>query len=183
MRVVSGEFRGLNLKAVPGDSTRPTSAKVKESIFSIINPYLTDGICLDLFAGTGSLGIEAVSRGYETGYLVDKNYKAIKTIKENIEKTHSENRFIIQSGNATDALKKFAADKIRFDLIFLDPPYRMHITDEIVENMISEGLLNDQCIIVIETDYVIEKISDEHLTTIQEKTYGETQIVIYKYEE
>lgn len=77
MRVVSGRFRGLNLKAVTGNSTRPTSAKVKESIFNIINPYLTSGNCLDLFAGTGSLGIEAVSRGFEKAYLVDKNFNAI----------------------------------------------------------------------------------------------------------
>lgn len=182
MRVVSGEFRGLNLKAVPGDSTRPTSAKVKESIFSIINPYLTDGFCLDLFAGTGSLGIEAVSRGYRKGYLVDKNFKAIKTIKENLEKTHAESRFVIHSGNATDALKKFASEDVKFDLVFLDPPYRMHITDEIVEHMISDNLLNNQCIIVIETDYELEKTDNDKLQVLQEKTYGETQILIYRYE-
>lgn len=181
MRVVSGEFRGLNLKAVPGDSTRPTSAKVKESIFSIINPYLIDGVCLDLFAGTGSLGIEAVSRGYEKAYLVDKNFKAIKTIKENLEKTHSQNRFIIHSGNASDALKKFASENVKFDLVFLDPPYRKHITDEIVDNMINDDLLNDQCIFVIETDYKIERSKNEHIEVIQEKSYGETQILIYRY--
>ncbi|MGR3741921.1 16S rRNA (guanine(966)-N(2))-methyltransferase RsmD [Companilactobacillus sp. DQM5] len=183
MRVVSGEFRGLNLKAVPGSSTRPTSAKVKESIFSIINPHMVDsGICLDLFAGTGSLGIEAVSRGYAKAYLVDKNFKAIKTIKENLEKTHADDRFIIHFGSANDALKKFNDESIKFDLVFLDPPYRMHITDEIVQKMIDDDLVNDGCIFVIETDYEVELSNNNHLKVLQKKKYGETQILVYEYE-
>lgn len=183
MRVISGNFRGLNLKAVPGDSTRPTSAKVKESIFNIINPYLSVGNCLDLFAGTGSLGIEAVSRGFDKAYLVDKNFKAINTIKDNILKTHSEDHFSIVSSTANDALKKFATDEVKFDLVFLDPPYRMHITTEITDKMIADGLLNDGCIVVIETDYEIEENDNLHLKVLQAKSYGETKVLIYKYEE
>lgn len=183
MRVVSGDFRGLNLKAVPGDSTRPTSAKVKESIFNIINPYLKPGNCLDLFAGTGSLGIEAVSRGFEKSYLIDKNFKAINTIKENIKKTHAESKFAIINSTASDALTNFIDNNIKFDLVFLDPPYRMHITKEITNNLISDGLLNDGCVIVIETDYETEKIESPNIKIIQEKRYGETNILIYQYEE
>lgn len=183
MRVISGNFRGLNLKAVPGDSTRPTSAKVKESIFNIINPYLSAGNCLDLFAGTGSLGIEAVSRGFDKAYLVDKNFKAINTIKDNVLKTHSENNFAIISSTAIDALKKFIIDEIKFDLVFLDPPYRMHITAELTSKMIDNGLLNNGCIVVIETDYEIEEDDNLQLKVLQKKSYGETKVLIYKYEE
>lgn len=182
MRVVSGKFRGQNLKAVPGDSTRPTSAKVKESIFNIINPYLTGGICLDLFAGTGSLGIEAVSRGYEKAYLVDKNFKAIKIIKENTEKTRSSELFTIINSTASDALAKFKSENIKFDLVFLDPPYIKHITDEITKNMVEDALLENGAIIVIETDYEVEPFENDNLHIIQEKKYGETFVVIYQYE-
>ena len=101
MKVVSGKFRGLNLKAVPTNNTRPTSAKVKEAVFSMLSPYMVDGVALDLFAGTGSLGIEAVSRGYQQAYLVDKAYKAINTIKENVEKTREEDSFVVIKSSAT----------------------------------------------------------------------------------
>lgn len=183
MRVVSGEFGGLNLKPVPGANTRPTAAKVKESIFNIINPYMSGGSCLDLFAGTGSLGIEAVSRGYNMSYLVDKDFKAINVIKENIVKTHVSDKFEVIAGKATDALKKLQTEEVKLDLVFLDPPYRMHITEEIVENMIADKLLNNGCLIVIETDYEVTKSDLDSLSVLQEKSYGETKILIYRYKE
>ena len=89
MRVVAGEFGGRRLKAVPGMKTRPTTDKVKESMFNIIGPYLNGGNVLDLFGGSGGLSIEAVSRGADSATLIDRQYQAIKTINENIEVTKS----------------------------------------------------------------------------------------------
>lgn len=86
MRVITGDFRGLKLEAVPGNLTRPTADKVKESMFNMIGPYFDGGEVLDLYAGTGALGIEAVSRGMSHGTLVDRQYAAIKTIHQNLEK-------------------------------------------------------------------------------------------------
>ncbi|MFD1418226.1 16S rRNA (guanine(966)-N(2))-methyltransferase RsmD [Companilactobacillus keshanensis] len=180
MKVVSGAFGGLNLKPVPGNNTRPTSAKVKEAIFSMLTPYLNNGVALDLFAGTGSLGIEAVSRGFEKAYLVDKAYKAINTIKENVEKTHQEEQFVILKKSATEALKEFSEKKIKFDLVFLDPPYRMKITEQIILDMIENDLLNDGAIIVDETDYNVELSSDK-ITLIKEKDYKDTKVVMYQF--
>ncbi len=181
MKVVSGRFRGLNLKSVPSDNTRPTSAKVKEAVFSMLSPYLNDGVALDLFAGTGSLGIEAVSRGLETAYLVDKAYKAINTIKENIEKTHAEDSFVVMKSSATDALKKFALDGVKFDLVFLDPPYRMKITEQIIKDMVEQNLLNDNAIIVDETDYDIDLSNFDKIDLIKEKRYKDTKVALYQF--
>jgi RNA methyltransferase, RsmD family len=181
MKVVSGKFRGLNLKAVPTNNTRPTSAKVKEAVFSMLSPYMVDGVTLDLFAGTGSLGIEAVSRGYEKAYLVDKAYKAINTIKENIEKTREEDSFVVIKSAATEALKKFAEDGVKFDLVFLDPPYRMKITEQIIKDLVEQDLLNSGAVIVDETDYAVDLSDFERIDLIKEKSYKDTRVALYQF--
>lgn len=181
MKVVSGKFRGLNLKAVPGNNTRPTSAKVKEAVFSMLSPYLVEGTALDLFAGTGSLGIEAVSRGFETAYLVDKAYKAINTIKENVEKTREADSFVVIKSAATEALQKFAQDGVKFDLVFLDPPYRMKVTEQIIKDMVENDLLNEDAIIVDETDYDIDLSDFDKIDLIKEKRYKDTKVALYQF--
>ncbi|AUI71011.1 16S rRNA (guanine(966)-N(2))-methyltransferase RsmD [Companilactobacillus alimentarius] len=182
MKVVSGKFRGLNLKAVPTNNTRPTSAKVKEAVFSMLTPYMVDqGVALDLFAGTGSLGIEAVSRDYRLSYLVDKAYKAVNTIKENVEKTRSADNFVILKTSAVEALKKFQADGIKFDLVFLDPPYRMKITEQIIKDMVEGNLLNDGAIIVDETDYDIDLTDFSKINLLKEKRYKDTKVAMYQF--
>ena len=95
MRVVAGEYGGRRLKAVPGMKTRPTTDKVKEAMFNIIGPYLEGGQVLDLFAGSGGLSIEAVSRGADHATLVDRQYQAIKTIHENLSVTKEEDKFTV----------------------------------------------------------------------------------------
>ncbi|WP_125767748.1 16S rRNA (guanine(966)-N(2))-methyltransferase RsmD [Companilactobacillus furfuricola] len=181
MKVISGTFRGLNLKPVPGKNTRPTSGKVKEAMFSMITPYFNGGNVLDLFAGTGSLGIEAISRGYDHAYLVDKAYKAVNIIKENVEKTKSEAEFTILKMAATEALNKFVDDQVQFGLVFLDPPYRMKITETLIKDMIDHGLLVDGAIIVDETDYEIDLSSLTSLRLIKQKDYKDTQVALYQY--
>lgn len=181
MKVISGAFRGLNLKPVPGKNTRPTSGKVKEAMFSMITPYFTDGNVLDLFAGTGSLGIEAVSRGYEKAYLVDKAYKAIATINENVEKTRNENQFDILKMPATEAIGHFLTEKVKFDLVFLDPPYRMKITENLIQDLVEKNLLNDQAIIVDETDYDVDISDIKDLTLLRKKDYKDTKVALYQF--
>ncbi|MFD1471429.1 16S rRNA (guanine(966)-N(2))-methyltransferase RsmD [Companilactobacillus mishanensis] len=181
MKVVSGAFGGLNLKPVPGKNTRPTSGKVKEAMFSMITPYFNGGIALDLFAGTGSLGIEAVSRGYEKAYLVDKAYKAINVIHENVEKTHHEEQFVVVKSSATEALKSFAEQSVKFDLVFLDPPYRMKITENLIKDMISNQQLNEGAVIVDETDYEVDLSEMDNLSLIKKKDYKDTMVALYQY--
>ena len=124
MRIIAGKFGGRRLKAVPGMKTRPTTDKVKESMFNIIGPYFDGGNVLDLFAGSGGLSIEAVSRGADQAYLIDRQYQAIKTIKENVAVTKAEDQFQIFKTDARKALTKLAEKQIKFDLVFLDPPYK-----------------------------------------------------------
>ena len=122
MRVVAGSLKGRSIKAVKGTNTRPTTDKVKESIFNIIGPYFDGGMALDLFGGSGNLGIESLSRGIDKVIFVDKEGIAINTIKENVKELRLEDRVEIYRNDAFRALKALVKREIQFDLILLDPP-------------------------------------------------------------
>src|SRR5690606_38226907 len=123
MRVITGEYGGRRLKAVPGENTRPTTDKIKESLFNMIGPYFDGGNCLDLFAGSGGLAIEAVSRGMDKAVLIDKAPAAIKVIQENIAVTKEEEKFKVIRGDAARVINNLKSEQQVFDLVFLDPPY------------------------------------------------------------
>src|SRR5690625_4954895 len=108
MRVISGEFKGRRLKAVPGNSTRPTSDKIKESVFHMLGPYFSGGHCLDLFAGSGALGIEALSRGINNVHFNDRNGKAIQTIKNNLQMLNVDDGISISRLDSERCLEKLA---------------------------------------------------------------------------
>ncbi|MFD2612954.1 16S rRNA (guanine(966)-N(2))-methyltransferase RsmD [Paenibacillus gansuensis] len=152
MRVISGTARGRSLKAVPGSGTRPTTDKVKEAIFSMIGPYFEGGVVLDLFAGTGGLGIEALSRGMDKGIFIDIEKKSLEVIQDNLNSTKLAGQAEVYRNDAARALKVLAKRGIKFDLVFLDPPYRMKDADELVSSMEQLGLLASGATIVIEHD-------------------------------
>jgi 16S rRNA (guanine966-N2)-methyltransferase len=152
MRVVAGINKGRPLKAVPGKNTRPTTDKVKESVFQILGPFFQGGSCLDLFAGSGSLGIEALSRGMDTCVFVDKNPKAIQTIRENIGMLKLEDQVEIFRTEAYRALSAASKRGLSFDLIFLDPPYRKYNYLELIDTIEKEELLHAGGIIYCEHD-------------------------------
>lgn len=182
MRVISGKFRGRRLSAVPGMATRPTTDKVKESLFNIIGPYFDGGNSLDLYGGTGGLSIEAISRGVEQAWIVDRQYAAIKTIKSNVELTRSEDQFHIIKQNAHTALKLFSYQKQKFDLVFLDPPYAKQQIVKDLEMMADLQLLNNQAIVVCETNQdaqLPDKVGQFQVQKRQD--YGITVLTIYKY--
>jgi 16S rRNA (guanine966-N2)-methyltransferase len=184
MRVISGEYRGRKLKSLTGDNTRPTSDKVKESIFNMIGPYFEDGMVLDLFAGSGGLAIEAISRGMTLAVCVDRNYQAMKVIQENIKITKNPQKFETLKMDANQAIKRLSLEKRSFDLIFLDPPYaRQEIVDQI-EKMIEGHLLNERATIVCETDKSVELPETIlNLTQIRRQVYGTSAVTIYRNEE
>lgn len=183
MRIIAGEFGGRPLKAVPGMATRPTTDKVKEAMFSMIGPYFDGGISLDLFAGSGGLSIEAVSRGVKHAYLVDKQFAAIKTIKENIAVTKETKRFTVVKRDARLALKEFSNQEIKFDLIFLDPPYaKQQILDDI-QLMVNLKLLAPNARIIAETDQEADlSIELTQFKVTNKKSYGITEVTVYQYE-
>ncbi|WPC17806.1 16S rRNA (guanine(966)-N(2))-methyltransferase RsmD [Pediococcus inopinatus] len=184
MRVVSGDFGGRRLKAVPGVKTRPTTDKVKESIFNMIGPYFDGGMSLDLFAGSGGLSIEAVSRGIDTAVLVDKQRQAIQTIEENVKVTKADDQFKIIRQDAKIALNILADQGKKFDLVFLDPPYKLQKITQNMAKMVSLSLLNAGAILVCETDQFAklpETLPNFKLWKRQD--YGITEVSIYQFDE
>lgn len=150
MRIVSGSLKGKLVKAVPGSSTRPTTDKVKEAIFNIIGPYFNGGLGLDLFAGSGGLGIEALSRGADKVIFVDKDGKAIQTISENVGSCQLEESSEIYRNDAERALKAILKRELTFDFIFLDPPYKKQQLVKLLEIISREHLLAKEGTIVCE---------------------------------
>lgn len=183
MRVIAGKFHGLPLKPVPGRNTRPTGAKVKESIYNILAAHCSQmHYGLDLFAGTGALGIEAVSRGVEQMYLVDKNYTAIKTIQANIQKTHAPAAFILWKMTAQQALDKLNTLTTPLDLLILDPPYAMHVNLDIIRQCVQQQLLAPHAFIIIETNYDLSQQRPSNFSCIASKKYGQTFVEIWRFE-
>ena len=160
LRVISGLYKGRNIKGYDIDGTRPTMDRVKESIFSSIQDYINDSIVLDLFSGSGNLGIEALSNGAIKSYFVDNNKIAINTIKENINNLKIDNYSIIFD-DYMNALKTFKNNNIKFDIVFLDPPYKYNYIDDVISYMIDNDLLNKDALIICEFENPLRRLKDK----------------------
>ncbi|XKK25932.1 16S rRNA (guanine(966)-N(2))-methyltransferase RsmD [Bacillus sp. CB62A.1] len=183
MRVVSGKCKGHPLKAVPGNTTRPTTDKVKESIFNMIGPYFDGGIALDLFGGSGGLGIEALSRGIDKAIFVDRDSKAIKVIHQNLESCRIQEQAEVYRNDAERAVKALIKREMSFDLILIDPPYKEQKIVSLISVMDQHGLLHSDGLIMAEhgNDVVLPN-SIGRLVKVRAENYGITAISIYKYE-
>ncbi|GAB6413806.1 16S rRNA (guanine(966)-N(2))-methyltransferase RsmD [Bacillus luti] len=183
MRVVSGKCKGHPLKAVPGNTTRPTTDKVKESIFNMIGPYFDGGIALDLFGGSGGLGIEAISRGIDKAIFVDRDSKAIKVIHQNLESCRIQEQAEVYRNDAERAVKALIKREMSFDLILIDPPYKEQKIVSLISVMDQHGLLHSDGLIMAEhgNDVVLPD-SIGGLVKVRAENYGITAISIYKYE-
>lgn len=125
IRIISGIYKGRRLKLVPSPSVRPMQDKVKGALFNIVQDKLKGSTCLDGFSGTGSVGLEALSRGAATVVFVDEFYPAVKVIKANVEKCGADDKSVVLHREFNRAVIDLAKKGVRFDVIFLDPPYRM----------------------------------------------------------
>lgn len=180
MRVISGKFRGRKLKAVPGLRTRPTTDKVKEAVFNMLGLQI-NGLVLDLFAGSGALAIEAVSRGADFAVLVDRQYQAIKTIKENIALTKEINNFEIIKADAFRILKMLAEKNYKFNYVFLDPPYKQQKIVAVLQQLKELNLLAKDAIIVCETDQQAQLPETITGYTLWKRAdYGITEVTFYQ---
>ncbi|MGG1555023.1 16S rRNA (guanine(966)-N(2))-methyltransferase RsmD [Paenibacillus ferrarius] len=181
MRVISGTAKGRALKAVPGMSTRPTTDKVKEAIFSMIGPYFDGGQVLDLFAGSGGLGIEALSRGMAKAVFTDIEKKSVDTVQHNLQATGLKEQAEVYRTDATRAIKALAKRAQKFELVFLDPPYKMKVIAELVLAMEEQALLEEHATIVVEHD--AKDVLDETIgqcRLLRRADYGDTAVTIYK---
>ncbi|MFA8437608.1 16S rRNA (guanine(966)-N(2))-methyltransferase RsmD [Pueribacillus sp. YX66] len=184
MRIIAGDRKGIILKPVPGSSTRPTTDKIKEAIFNMIGPYFQGGLGLDLYAGSGALGIEALSRGLSKVIFVDRDRKAIQTIKWNLERSKYSEYAEVYRNEAKNALKALKKRDIQFSYIFLDPPYNKKTVIEEIETLLLFNLLHNNGQIIVEHSRELE-LPDIICDVRKRKSegYGSTVISIYFYEE
>jgi 16S rRNA (guanine966-N2)-methyltransferase len=182
MRVVSGECKGISLKAVPGNTTRPTTDKVKEAIFNMIGPYFDGGTGLDLFAGSGGLGIEALSRGIERMIFVDREGKAVRTVHDNLAVCGLEEKAEVYRNDSERALKAIVKRELSFDYIFLDPPYKKQQLIKLMELIDSHALLKEDGVIVCEhaSEITLPETSG-NLVKTKSETYGIIAVSIFTY--
>lgn len=188
MRVVGGNYRSRPLKAVPGMNTRPTTDKVKESMFNVLSPYLSScHLCLDFYAGSGALAIEAVSRGVDQAVLCEQNHAAIKTIEANLLMTQELSKFHLLKGNNRQALKRWFNETSEvFDLVFLDPPYKKGRYLEDLRWLKKESMLADQAVILCESDQEHQWDSEvDDFEWVKSKKYGQSylSLLIYRGDE
>ena len=176
MRVISGKYKGKQLMGFDIDGTRPTQDRVKESLFAMIQDYLLDANVLDLFAGSGNLGIEALSNGACSCVFADINRKCIQVIEKNLQNLKEPTEVI--QGDYLEVLSKMKDRK--FDLIFLDPPYRYGIIEEILNFIVQKDILNDDGIVVCEYENDSLKENYGDLKMLKNKKYGYKNITIYQ---
>src|SRR5690625_407790 len=182
MRVIAGQFKGRQLKSVPGKATRPTTDKIKEAVYQMIGPFFNGGYCLDLYAGRGALGIEAISRGIDHAIFLAKESKAIHTIQRNMDMLHITDETEVFRVDAFRAMKAVARRGLNFKLILLAPPYQKVNYEKVLNKIVELDLLESNGLIYCEYE-LNEKIPEhiEKLNLIKKESYGKTTgISIYK---
>lgn len=177
MKVISGIYKGRNLKGFNIEGTRPTMDRVKESLFASISGYIDGANILDLFCGSGALGIEALSNGGKWCDFCDSNREVIRVVKDNINSLGIKNCDIYKM-DYRDMLKRIKLADVKYDIIFLDPPYNMKVINDIVYTLNMDNMLNEEGLIVIEHSGNYEYIDYEGLEVIKDKRYGDKFITI-----
>ena len=181
MRVISGKLKGRKIDGYNISGTRPTMDRVKESIFSMIQNYIPNSTVLDLFSGSGNYGIECISNGANLVYFNDYNSQCTKIIKDNLTKMNVLDYSKITNLDYRKALDYYKNNNIKFDLVFLDPPYKKHIINEILEILKKTDLINNNGLVICEFMEKEEFIDDKYVL-FKEKKYGDKFVLIYKYE-
>ena len=183
MRVISGTARGKKLNSLEGLETRPTLDRVKEAVFNILQFNIKEATVLDLFSGSGALGVEALSRGAKEAVLCDNSNKAVRIIKQNLEATRLIDRAEIINKDYVEALKKLNKESKKFDIIFLDPPYKTDYVIKSINYILEYKLIAEDGIIVVETDdkSKIEGIeNNKDLEVYDTRKYGIVHVIFIR---
>lgn len=177
MRIIAGDFGGRPLKTLDGKTTRPTSDKVRGAIYSMIGPYFDGGRVLDLFAGSGGLSIEAISRGMSQAVLVEKDRRAQAIIEANIAMTKAEDKFQLIKRDAKQVLDTLTGS---FDLVLLDPPYARETIVANIQALEARELLSPDAMVVCETDKSVQLPQEiGSLQIWKQKIYGISKVTVY----
>ena len=183
MRIIAGKARGTKLYTLEGENTRPTLDRVKESLFNIIQPNIQDSVFLDLFSGSGSIGLEAVSRGAKKAILCDNSKDAMNIIKKNIQKTHFESQIDTYQMQYYDVLKNKINEKL--DIIYIDPPYATDFAYNSVKIILEKELINQDSIIIVESDdeeRIINQIEYLDIEIKSKRKYGRAHLIFLSKE-
>ena len=180
MRIIAGSARGRSIVAPPGEKTRPTQDYVRESLFNIIRWDVQDARVLDLFAGTGALSLEAVSRGAKEAVLIDMDRDACIAIKKNMETSRLGAQCRLLARDYRQAMDVLAREGQKFDIVFIDPPYRMDNTGEMCAELFDKGLLSDSFMIVVEHKRGMAPLLDLRFEAFDLRKYGDTEITFVR---
>lgn len=184
MRVISGIRKGHKLTAPKGNTVRPTEDRVKESLFNILSPLKSEAIVLDLFAGSGGIGIEFLSRGASKVYFVDKNFDSVEAIKKNLEHTKLKEYAEVVRGDARTAIKQLSSSDTVFDYIYIDPPYAaeelFHKTLQLIADY---KMISHDGIIIVEHDKSMNlKEKYNGIEIFDTRNYGNKEMTYFRYE-
>ena len=180
MRIISGTARGTKLFTLEGLDTRPTLDRVKEPLFNIINFDLEDAVVLDLFAGSGALGLEAISRGAKKVFLCEKNRNAANIVEKNIEKTKFQDQAILIRNDFEKAISFIEQLNEKIDVVFIDPPYKTDFVKKSIDALLSSGILNEDFIIIVETDEpdrILDEIKNIDINIYDTRKYGRVSLL------
>jgi 16S rRNA (guanine(966)-N(2))-methyltransferase RsmD len=172
MRVIAGSAKKTQLKTLEGLDTRPTTDRIKETLFNMLAPHLYDSTFLDLFAGSGGIGIEALSRGAKEAVFVENSKAAVSCIKDNLKKTHLESKASVLQMDVLSALHRLEG-RYHFDYIFMDPPYNNEWEKKVLEYLADSTLLSEDGVIIVEAskETKMDYVESLGLTTIKIKDY------------
>ncbi len=184
MRIIAGTYASRRLETLKGQATRPTLDKVKEAVFSALGGMFDGGTMLDLYAGSGAIGLEAVSRGMNQAVLVDQSHAAAEIIRKNIALLGCQKQTRLLAMNDRKALSLLAKEGVQFDLVYLDPPYEKQHNEEVMTYLVEHGMLKNGARVVIEA-----KKEENYTQTFgplqyqKEKVYGIMKITYYRFEQ
>jgi 16S rRNA (guanine(966)-N(2))-methyltransferase RsmD len=179
MRIIAGTARGTRLSAPAGTSTRPTTDRLKENLFNILSPLIADARFLDLFSGSGAIGIEALSRGARIAVFVEQSRKAAQVIKENLTKAKLEDRAEIIVMPVKQAINRLNDSRYSFDIIFMDPPYESNYVDDVILQLSAARLLAPEGIIAAELPLRLTPAGNEVFNVTRVKEYGDKKFIIW----
>lgn len=181
MRVISGKARGTKIYTLDEKITRPTLDRVKESLFNIIQSKVEDSVFLDLFAGSGAIGIEAASRGAEKVILCDKSKEAIEIINKNLEKTHLKEKTEIYNTDYLKCLNTLEETKQKIDIIYIDPPYALNLIENSINKILEMDNISEKTLIILETDEeerILKFLENKNeFNLLDKRKYGRASII------